>query len=265
MKRYERREAGRRLMSLLPICARLDGKRFSRFTRGLKRPFDERLSDLMVEVTRALVTETGARIGYTQSDEISLVWQADSDGYQIFMDGKIQKMTSILASMCTALFNKKLHASIPEKSGETPLFDARVWSVPNRAEAANSLLWRELDATKNSISMAAREYYSHSELQNKTGNEMQELLFQKGVNWNDYPSFFKRGTFVQRRASRRRFSAPEIEALPAQHEARRDPNLIVERKEVVALSMPPFRSVTNRVEVIFLGVAPTLGPTSTLA
>jgi tRNA(His) guanylyltransferase len=256
MKLYERTEAGRRFLPLLPICARIDGKRFSRFTHGLERPYDARLSTLMVDVTRFLVEETQARVGYTQSDEISLLFHSDSLGTQLFLDGRVQKMTSILASMATARFNAALPERVPEKAGQMALFDCRVWAMPTRAEAVNAFLWREQDATKNSISMAARCYYSHDALHGKNGAEMQEMLFQKGVNWNDYPGFFKRGSYVQRRVVRRPFAAEELAVLPPQHEARRNPDLVIERTEVRVVELPPLARIRNRVDVLFDGAEP---------
>src|SRR5581483_5540743 len=102
----------------------------------------------------------------------------------------------------------------------TPMFDARVWNVPSQDEAANYFLWRERDARKNSVAMAAQSVCSHRELQNKNGSDMQEMLFQRGINWNDYPPQFKRGTFVRRKLVERPFTAAELEKLPAGHEAR---------------------------------------------
>lgn len=259
MKVYESAEAGRRLMDQLPICARIDGKGFSRFTRELKRPYDERLSKLMVETTIHLVEETTALAGYTQSDEISLLWfQADPKA-QVYLDRRIQKLTSILASMATAKFNAGLPAALPEKAGSLAIFDCRVWAVPNKDEAANTFLWRERDASKNSVSMAARALYSHAELQDKSGSQMQELLFQKGVNWNDYPPFFKRGTFVLRRAINRRFTESELAELPPRHAAKLDPELVVSRTEVRPVEMPSFGKVLNRVGVLFDGEEPKVG------
>ncbi|MCB9766509.1 MAG: hypothetical protein H6739_42435, partial [Alphaproteobacteria bacterium] len=198
---------------------------------------------------------------YTQSDEISLIFYSDRSDRAIFLDGRIQKMTSILASMATAMFNAGLPDAIPEKEGRRALFDCRVWTVPTREEAANVLLWRELDATKNSISMAARAHYSHNALHGKSGAQMQELLWQKGVNWNDYPAFFKRGTFVRRETTRRRFSAEELEKLPPKHAARQNPDLVVERTDVRVIEMPPFRTVTNRVAAVFEGATPEVAAT----
>lgn len=259
MKAYEAVEAKRRLMPLLPAIARLDGKCFSRFTRGLARPYDERLSQLMAHATEFLVQETGARAGYTQSDEISLLFHSDVCGSQIFMDGRVAKMTSILAAMASAKFSGLLPTCIPERAGYLALFDCRVWSVPTREEAANVFLWRELDATKNSISMAAREHYSHKQLQGRKSAEMQELLWQKGVNWNDYPTFFKRGTFFCRRVRETSFGAEEIEQLPPRHKARENPDLKITRSVVERVEMPPFSQVTNRAAALFDGADPCVG------
>jgi tRNA(His) 5'-end guanylyltransferase len=90
MKEYESAEAGRRLLPLLPVCARIDGNGFSRFTQHLARPFDARLSRLMVDTTRALVEETQALAGYTQSDEISLLWYSADPKTLVFLDRRVQ-------------------------------------------------------------------------------------------------------------------------------------------------------------------------------
>lgn len=256
MKAYEQAEAGRRFMPLLPVCARLDGKCFSRYTANMKRPYDERMSELMGAVTAMLVEETGARIGYTQSDEISLLWYSDNFESQIFFNGKIQKMVSVLASICTAKFNQWFPTVFGYTADHPAFFDCRVWQVPNKTEAANVFLWREYDATKNSIAMAAQHYYSHKELQGKNSKEMQEMLFKKGINWNNYPDFFKRGTYCQRRKSLRKFTPDELAHLPEKHEARRNPEMVIERSDVVQLKMPPLLRVVNRVDVIFDGAEP---------
>lgn len=256
MKQYEMAEAGRKLMPLLPALARIDGRCFSRFTQKMNRPFDGRFSELMIETATFLLKETNATIAYTQSDEISLAWLPLTFEGEIFFGGRVQKMVSLLASLTTAFFVRELPRYFPDHGDQLPSFDCRVWNVPNLAEGANVFLWRELDATKNSIFSAARCYYTHQELQNKTGKEMQEMLWQKGINWNDYPQAFKRGRFIQRRAVTRRFRAEEIDQLPAQHRARREPELEFERTEFVPLSMPPFAKVLNRAEVIFHGAEP---------
>jgi len=259
MKLYEGAEAGRRLMPLLPACARLDGKAFHKFTRHMDRPYDKRLSDLMIDTTLYLVRESNACMGYTQSDEITLAWLAEDYSSQIFFDGRIQKMVSVLASMCATYFNMKYLCFFGETADDLANFDCRVWNVPNVDEGANVFLWREKDATKNSISMAARAYFSHNQVDNKSGAEMQEMLWsQKNINWNDYPAFFKRGTFIQRRVRSRKFSAEELDCLPEKHQARSNPDLMIDRTEYVQIDMPPFGKVTNRPAVIFEAAEPVV-------
>ena len=192
MKMYENQCTGDVLIPKLPVVVRLDGKSFSSFTRGLKRPYDERLSNLMVETTKYLVKENNFNCGYTQSDEISLVWYFPDDVTQVPYGGKRFKLISDLAAQATLFFNKKLAEYLPEKKDKWPRFDCRVWILSTFEESVNCFVWRDIDATKNSISMASQAFYSHKELNNKNGSEKQEMLFQKGINWNDYPAFFKR-------------------------------------------------------------------------
>lgn len=259
MKSYEMVEAGRKFMPLLPVIARLDGKCFSKFTKGLARPYDERLSMLMVDVTKFLVQETNAVCGYCQSDEITLAWHSSTTESQIWFDGRLQKMVSVLAATCSVKFNRLLSRFLPEKADQEPVFDCRVWQVPTLEEGVNAFLWREFDATKNSISMAAESFYSHKELMHKHGGEKQEMLWQRGINWNDYPAFFKRGSYVQRRKIKSKLTVEDLENLPPMHDARKNPNLEVERTEYNRVDMPPLNTVTNRVGVIFRGEEPLMG------
>jgi tRNA(His) guanylyltransferase len=263
MKALEAVEAGRRLEPLLPVIARMDGRSFSAFTRGLARPYDERLSRLMVETTKSLVKETNARLGYTQSDEITLLLYSPTEEAQIYFDGRIHKMVSQLAAQTSAVFNFLLPEYLPEKEaartvGSLPTFDARLFQVPSLIEATNAFLWREQDAVRNSVSMAARAQFSHRELMNKTVVEMREMLSQKGITWEDYPSFFQRGTYLQRRVTKRRFTTEELEALPERHNARLNPELEVERTDYAAIELPPLARIQNREGVVFFGEAPIL-------
>ena len=253
---YEGMETKKRFLPKLPVIARLDGRSFHSFTKGLGRPYDERLSNLMVAVTEFLVDESCAKIGYSQSDEITLIFYSDDLESQIFFTGKPYKMISILAAMASTKFNELLPEYIPEKAQYIALFDCRVWSVPDKEEAVNVLVWREQDATRNSISMAAQSNYSHKKLQNKNTDEMQEMLFQKGINWNDYPPFFKRGTYVQRTKVVRKFTVDELDKLPQKHNARSNPDLMVERTIVKVLDMSPILQVENRLDVVFDGSSP---------
>lgn len=254
MKLLEQQEAGRKFLPLLPIMARIDGKTFHNWTKDLDRPYDGRFTNMMIETTKFLVEETGAKIGYTQSDEISLIYYSDTYESQIFFDGKIHKMNSVLASFATGFFNSIVQKYFEEKR---PLayFDCRVWQVPTKMEAVNTILWRELDASKNSISMAARHYFSHNQLMNKTGSEMQEMMFKEhGVNWNDYPTFFKRGTYIQRRKVLRKFTEEELARIHEKFRPGKDE--VKERTDIIKLELPQLTKISNRVEVIFDGADP---------
>ena len=256
MKFLEGFEADRKFMPLLPVCCRLDGKCFHAYTKDMQKPYDDRMVATMSTVTKWLVAETGARIGYTQSDEISLVFYSDDYDSQIYFDGRIMKLTSVLAAMCSLRFYKLSIEFMPEKIQEDPIFDCRVWVVPTQMEAVNLLMWRESDCLKNSISSAASCYYSHHELDGKNSSERQELLFLKGINFNDYPSFFKRGCYFQRREVERTFTVQELEQLPLKHNARKNPDMKFRRHGVVALDMPPLSKVSNKVAVVFDGADP---------
>jgi len=217
-KFYEVREAGKALLLGAPVLARLDGRAFHSFTRGLQRPYDERLSKAMIETASHLVEKNNAAIGYTQSDEITLAWFPSADNPDSMnFSGRVQKLCSILAAQASVFFYATIQAAIPEKAGKLLEFDCRVWNVPDAREVYLNLLWREQDATKNSITMAASAHYSHKQLHGKSGGDKQEMLFQKGINWNDYPAFFKRGTYVKRQKILRTLSEAELARIPEKH------------------------------------------------
>lgn len=252
MKLYERMETARTAMLGIPLYARIDGRCFSNFTRKMDRPYDERLSRCMIETTKRLVESTAAMIGYTQSDEISLAWWASSLDGELPFGGKLFKLTSCLAAQATAFFILEAQKHWPDLVAEKPpTFDCRVFSLPNEDELANVFLWRERDATKNAISMAARAYYRPSEMDRKTSSELQEMMFQKGINFNDYPAFFKRGTFVQKKTVMRELTAEELKRIPETYR----PTGPIARSVTAELEMPSFGSVINRVDVIW-GDAP---------
>lgn len=246
MKAYEAVEAQRRLDPTLPMLARLDGRSFSSFTRGLARPFDPRLSGLMMDTTRHLLGAFNAQIGYTQSDEITLVWAPFQEPATPPFGGRVQKLTSVLASEATAFFMAEKGGRIPQKAVRRAAFDCRVWSVPSEAEAVNAVIWRQLDARKNSISSAARAHFSHKALDRKSGEEMVAMLAEKGAPWGDLPRYFRHGTLFQRERVIRPFTTAEIDDLPPMHEARRNPGLMVERWIYQEIDGPPSFSSTPR-------------------
>ena len=200
IKVYEKMETSDKFMPLLPIYARIDGRSFSNFTKNMTKPYDRVMSQIMMEVTKYLVQETGACIGYTQSDEISLVYFQKSMESDVFFSGKKQKMVSVLAALATAKFVELALKFYPEECAKRlPVFDCRIFQVPSMVEAANCLVWRSQDAIRNSIQMAGRAVFSHSELDRKNQNQILDMLInEKGINWNDYPKYFKEGSFWQR-------------------------------------------------------------------
>lgn len=201
LKDQERLEAGRKADPYLPLMARIDGKCFSKFTKGLERPFDPRFVKLMVETTKHLVEESEALLGYCQSDEITLFWnnnKAEHSNREYWFGGKFQKLTSVLAGTASSFFSANLPHHLPEKVGKYPVFDARVWNVPDMEHVYKNFLWRWKDAQKNSVSMYARHFFSHKSLQGKTSTEMRELLRTLDKPWEDLPVFFREGTYVRR-------------------------------------------------------------------
>lgn len=189
----------------LPIVVRLDGRGFSKYTAGLERPYCTEFHDIMVATTCRLIgIECNACVGYTQSDEISLIFRKANILSETYFAGRIQKICSILASFATAHFNHLMSFSpIREKVTGLPLFDCRVFNITNDSEAKNYLIWRQRDATRNSIQMAGQAYFSHNELHKKSCSDIQEMLHTKGMNWNNYPEFFKRGSLCRKEKYKR--------------------------------------------------------------
>jgi len=223
MKEYYEQIPKTKLMRRCPVAIRIDGKAFHTFTRGFQKPFDEILIKSMQETMKYLCENIqGCVLGYTQSDEITLILidYKNINSYAWF-DYEVQKMCSIAASMATMAFNKffseevhnfnyhiKLDPITEELDKEQykqfviyckalekgAMFDARVFNIP-KEEVTNLIYWRQLDATRNSIQMVGQANFSHKELQNKSCNNIQDMLMlQKGINWNDFPTHQKRGS-----------------------------------------------------------------------
>ena len=254
MKAFENVESERRAVIGQPLCARLDGRSFHTFTKGLNRPFDGRLTDLMIWVTKHLVEETNAVLGYTQSDEISLMWYLpEGSESQYLFDGRFQKLASILSAYATGYFIRYLDNHIPEKEGLIPLFDCRVWQVPNLSDAYWAFVWREKDTIKNSITMAASHYFSHKELQGVSGTKKKEMLREIGDPFEDLPKRFKRGSYVQRVKVSRMLTEEELSLIPEKYR----PLGPVERNEVKVVELPEIDSRINAPLKVWF---PTLFP-----
>jgi tRNA(His) guanylyltransferase len=253
------------MIPTLPVIIRLDGNNFSKWTSKLKRPFDERLTDLMVDTTKFLVKETNAIIGYTQSDEITLILYSDDRKSSIYNDGKKQKILSKLSAKCVNHFNEARVKYLPEHN-KTAIFDCRVYQTPSLQDAAIQLLWRENDATKNSISMLAQSLFPHDDLENLNGAQKQEKMWQeKGVNWNDLEVKFKRGSYVKRVQTSKPFSVEELATLPPQHNAHKNPGLIIERSIIQSIEYPIFNAIKNKAEVVFNDAEPIVEEITTIS
>lgn len=196
MKRYER-VTDTRLSPKTPVILRVDGKAFHTLTRGMERPFSRHFHSCMVNAAiRLCKSIDGARFAFQQSDEISiLVADWSSLQAQPWFEYRTQKLTSVAASITTVAFNDLFHRHYPTKPAG--LFDCRAFSVPMH-EVVNYFIWRQQDATRNSIQMVAQAHFSHRQLFLKNQAVMQDMLHGKGINWNDTPTRFKRGVGVRK-------------------------------------------------------------------
>lgn len=265
MKTYENVTRAH-LVRRMPVIIRLDGKAFHSFTRGFQKPFDGVLMKTMQDTMKYLCENIqGCVLGYTQSDEISLLlidYQTlTSDAW---FCNTVQKMCSISASMATLAFNKFFSANFNEwgrnnipdwdeggtnkpvdaqlmklantygKREFTAMFDSRVFNIP-KEDVVNYFVWRQQDSTRNSIQAAGQANFSHKQLMNKTCDQIQDMLFmEKGINWNDYSIPCKRGS-----CCRKQFM--DIEC-------KNDPNKTVMRKKwIIDREIPVFTQDMNYI------------------
>lgn len=218
MKTFYEQIPKTKLMRRCPVALRIDGKSFHTFTRGFQKPFDEVLIKSMQETMKYLCENIqGCVLGYTQSDEITLILvDYKKLTSSAWFDYEVQKICSIAASMATMAFNKFFANNVGDYCTYTyerednsheeyehilslaidkgAMFDCRCFNIP-KEEVTNLIYWRQLDASRNSIQMVGQANFSHKELQNKSCNEIQDMLMtQKGINWNDLPIYQKRGS-----------------------------------------------------------------------
>lgn len=203
------------LPSRLPVIIRVDMRAGHTYTRGFQRPFDTYMHAAMVETAKGLCAEvSGCKMAYTQSDEISLlVTNNDTIETQPWFGNNLQKIVSLTAAKASISFqqamqkifsNSALCSEIVDSNYFTyilhlknVMFDSRAFILPED-EVTNYFIWRQQDATRNSIEMAARAYFSHKECDHKNCNKLQEMLFQKGINWNYYEVWQKRGVCIKK-------------------------------------------------------------------
>lgn len=259
------------LVRRMPVIIRIDGKAFHTFTRGFQKPFDQILMKTMQDTMKYLCENIqGCVLGYTQSDEISLLlidYQTlTSDAW---FDNTVQKMCSISASMATLAFNKffrnntdewgydnlpdfadggtnqKIDLNLMKQANtyfsrcDKAMFDSRVFNIP-KEDVVNYFVWRQQDAVRNSIQSAGQANFSHKQLMNKSCDQIQDMLFvEKGINWNDYAIPCKRGTCCRKQMM-------EVEC-------KNEPNKTVMRKKwIVDQEIPTFTQNMNYIHDIVM-------------
>ena len=234
MKKYYEEVPKIKLVRKIPVCIRLDGKAFHTFLKGFQKPFDDIFIKTMQDTMKYLCQNIqGCVLGYTQSDEISLILiDYQKLTTSAWFDYEVQKICSVSASMATMAFNRAFEKNVEAEShvftdewldngGYNPnykskeledlwlthkkalekgaMFDSRCFNIP-KEEVANLIFWRQFDASKNSVQMVGQANFSHKELQNKSSNDIQDMLMiQKGINWNDLPTYQKRGSCCVKR------------------------------------------------------------------
>lgn len=250
----------------MPVIIRVDGNAFHTFTRGLERPFDYDFMDIMQRTCLSLCQNIqGCVGGYVQSDEISLLMvDYNTIRTDAWFDYNLQKVTSLAAARATMTFNELVRrrvehykvladATIPninsqienrrkarlwEPKIDKAMFDARAFNIP-KEEVCNYFIWRQKDATRNSIQAAGQAVFSHKELDCKSQSDIQEMLFQKGINWNDYFTDQKRGAFVRR----------DVETTE-----REDGSVAISNPWYIDLDMPILTEDRNYInELVFVG------------
>ena len=220
MKTFYEQIPKTKLMRRCPVAIRIDGKAFHTFTRNFQKPFDEVLVKSM-QATMKYMCENiqGCVLGYTQSDEITLILiDYKKLNSSAWFDYEVQKLCGVAASMATMAFNRIFADKVKEfiyNDGENyennfeeyklcnvykkaaykgAMFDARAFNIP-KEEVTNLIYWRQVDAKRNSIQSVGQAYFSHKELDKKSSDMIQCMLFEeRGVNWNDYPTHLKRGS-----------------------------------------------------------------------
>lgn len=232
MKKYEAVPKNT-LMRRTPVIIRVDGRAFHTFTKGFQKPFDDVLMRVMQDTMKYLCENIqGCVFGYTQSDEITLILTDYKKlNSEAWFDYEVQKMCSIVASMATMAFNrffmyeyeefnrwiyegsptdedKRLNDVYYNAMCKGAMFDARAFNLP-KEEVTNNIYWRQLDASRNSIQMVGQANFSHRELLNKTCDQIQDMLMtQRGINWNDMGTSYKRGSCCVRN---RRFISTSVD------------------------------------------------------
>ena len=254
MKEYESVTTNISLINRIPVYARIDGRAFHTFCRGLNKPFDDDFVNVMQKTCQHLVDKTNAMLGYVQSDEISLVWK---DPSKIPFETRLFKLQSVLASIATSAFTLYgMETSLKERILKYfPNFDCRVCNLPNIDECSNMILWRENDCIKNAISSVAQSKFSTNQLNKKNRDDQLKMLSDIGIDFeNTYPDYIKRGSYFRRELYLKELTKTEIDAIPEKNRPMPDlfGKTMVTRSHVVRFDIEfPLTNISNKKEVLF--------------
>ena len=256
MKATERFSAGERIHPENPLYVRLDGRGFSRFTKGMQRPFDPRMTAAMKATATHLLEATHANAAYVQSDEISLLWSVDPEGEHLF-GGKPQKLTSVLAGLATAAFTRALLADtsgLAQWADRLAHFDARAVAMGDPQESCEMFAWRGKDARRNGINQLAQSVFSNRALHGISTRDVLAMLAGKGIDLDDYPAASLNGTLLRRIAVRRALSETERAKIPQAH--RPGPDQLYTRHMTVGYDEVHPGRLENLEDVLFDGAEP---------
>ncbi|KAL0476559.1 hypothetical protein AKO1_006057 [Acrasis kona] len=238
MKNYEN-DQGPLLDDTKPFMMRLDGHKFSTFASPFRKPFDDLLHNVMVATANDLLTHYHCTTAYTQSDEITLVFPAlnnkdAKEGEENIVrtplhSGRVLKLCTLASGYCTARFNfhcLRLADSWPSEAqklvgaskgsnfnyeriqsnlrGGVAYFDARAFNVESEQDLLDNVMWRsKFDCRRNSMNNLGRMYFSSKQMNGVKNRELNEMLLQKNVNFNDWPLSFRYGTFIKKELTER--------------------------------------------------------------
>lgn len=169
------------------LAIRIDGKKFSKFTKNFKKPYSENLANSLDKAALATAKEIGACAIYSQSDEITFLCAASgNEFFEYYCGGKLHKMNSIIASIFTSNFALDYNKAY---------FDCRVFGIHEYADAERIFLWRYLDCYKNGITGIAQLHYSHSELNDKNTQDRIQMILEAGDVLSNYSDDYLYGRF----------------------------------------------------------------------
>lgn len=262
-KRYEAAESFRKAAIGEPVILRVDGKSFSKFTGQrddgngtiFDKPFDARIAEAMDAATIAVVDEMKCVLGYTQSDEATfLLWD---DENPVEYDGRYQKLASTAASIFTDVFKDVARELFPDAlvRGKAR-FDGRANGLPSLDMAARNFDWRERDARRSAVSMAAHSLFAQRALDGKSTQDRKEMLAEIGIDFDThYPERFRRGAFFRRLKYLRELTPEELARIP---EGRRPTGPVIRSSVRLVENVPPLALVENLVEFVFFNQPPVV-------